>query len=167
MTYKYHKQGDKYVVTKKDTGEVVGHTNGNKDALKKYLAALHFNTNENKNNKVYMKLTELKEIIKEQIREVLSQNIKESVTTDLGTARDFRVITTPEQRDAVEQKIITFMKKFPTVKYTLIPSKANQTDLILKMTGQKAHSAAFDIKKSPDLKGVKFSPYKPALIPKS
>ena len=38
MPYSYHKQGDKYVVTKKDTGKEVGRTKGTKEALKKYLA---------------------------------------------------------------------------------------------------------------------------------
>jgi len=50
MPYSYHKQGDKYVVTKKDTGKVVGHTKGTKEALKNYLAALHINANEGKTN---------------------------------------------------------------------------------------------------------------------
>lgn len=48
MPYKYKKEGDKYVVYKKDTGEKVGSTEGNETALKKYLAALHINANENK-----------------------------------------------------------------------------------------------------------------------
>ena len=41
MPYRYEKQGDKYVVYKKDSGKRVGATAGNKEALKKYLAALH------------------------------------------------------------------------------------------------------------------------------
>lgn len=46
MPYKVKKQGDKYVVYKKDTGKRVGATAGNKEALRKYLAALHINTKE-------------------------------------------------------------------------------------------------------------------------
>lgn len=46
MPYKVKKQGDKYVVYKKDTGKRVGATAGNKEALRKYLAALHINANE-------------------------------------------------------------------------------------------------------------------------
>lgn len=46
MPYKVKKQGDKYVVYKKDTGKRVGATAGNKEALRKYLAALHLNANE-------------------------------------------------------------------------------------------------------------------------
>jgi hypothetical protein len=72
MPYSYHKQGDKYVVTKKDTGKVVGHTKGTKEALKKYLAALHINANEGKMNT--MKKSELKEMIQEIIKEVLSES---------------------------------------------------------------------------------------------
>ena len=46
MPYKVKKQGDRYVVYKKDTGKRVGATAGNKEALRKYLAALHLNANE-------------------------------------------------------------------------------------------------------------------------
>ena len=46
MPYKVKKQGDKYIVYKKDTGKRVGATAGNKEALRKYLAALHLNANE-------------------------------------------------------------------------------------------------------------------------
>jgi hypothetical protein len=46
MPYKVKKQGDKYAVYKKDTGKLVGHTAGNKEALRKYLAALHINAKE-------------------------------------------------------------------------------------------------------------------------
>jgi len=46
MPYKVKKQGDEYVVYKKDTGKRVGATAGNKEALRKYLAALHLNANE-------------------------------------------------------------------------------------------------------------------------
>lgn len=46
MPYKVKKQGDKYVVYKKDTGKRVGATAGNKEALRKYMAALHINAKE-------------------------------------------------------------------------------------------------------------------------
>lgn len=41
MPYSVKKQGDKYCVFKKDSGEKVGCTAGNKESLRKYLAALH------------------------------------------------------------------------------------------------------------------------------
>ena len=41
MPYTYKKQGSKYCVYKKNTGEKVGCTDGKKEALRKYLAALH------------------------------------------------------------------------------------------------------------------------------
>lgn len=41
MPYKTRKVGSKYCVYKKDSGEKVGCTKGTKEALKKYLAALH------------------------------------------------------------------------------------------------------------------------------
>ena len=46
MPYKVKKQGDKYVVYKKDTGKRVGATAANKEALRKYMAALHINAKE-------------------------------------------------------------------------------------------------------------------------
>ena len=46
MPYKVKKQGDQYVVYKKDTGKRVGATAGNKKALRKYMAALHINAKE-------------------------------------------------------------------------------------------------------------------------
>ena len=41
MPYTYKKEGDKYCVYKKDGGKKVGCTKGTKEALKKYLTALH------------------------------------------------------------------------------------------------------------------------------
>ena len=46
MPYKVKKEGNKYVVYKKSTGERVGATSATKEALRKYLAALHLNANE-------------------------------------------------------------------------------------------------------------------------
>lgn len=43
MPYTHKKVGDQYCVYKKDTGKKVGCTDGNKEALIKYLAALHIN----------------------------------------------------------------------------------------------------------------------------
>ena len=53
MPYSYKKAGDQYCVYKKDGGEKVGCTDGNKEALKKYLAALHINANEQKQSSVF------------------------------------------------------------------------------------------------------------------
>ena len=46
MPYTARKVGDQYCVYKKDGGKKVGCTDGNKEALRKYLAALHLNANE-------------------------------------------------------------------------------------------------------------------------
>jgi hypothetical protein len=43
MPYTFKKQGDQYAVYKKDTGKLVGKTKGTKEALRRYLAALHIN----------------------------------------------------------------------------------------------------------------------------
>lgn len=71
MPYKYKKVGDKYVVYKKDTGKRVGATAGNKQALHKYLSALHINAKEET-----MKTTKgslLRELIRNEIRRVMQQ----------------------------------------------------------------------------------------------
>ena len=44
MPYSVRKKGSKYCVYKKDTGEKVGCTAGNKESLRKYLAALHIHS---------------------------------------------------------------------------------------------------------------------------
>jgi hypothetical protein len=53
MPYSYKKVEDQYCVYKKDGGEKVGCTDGNKEALKKYLAALHINANEQKEASIF------------------------------------------------------------------------------------------------------------------
>ena len=67
MPYKVKKQGDKYVVYKKDTGKRVGATAGNKEALRKYMAALHLNAKESVNNTT--------EQLREIIRKIVAQEI--------------------------------------------------------------------------------------------
>jgi hypothetical protein len=264
MPYSYHKQGDKYVVTKKDTGKVVGHTKGTKEALKKYLAALHINANEGKSNT--MKKSELKEMIQEIIKEVISEQTnttpkhkiiaqllgpdfflskkpestwdekdhdlfnriskmasetgevpkiyestdymkrrkamddyatnkkdapkkpykaesgktdymkrreadkKANESVDYDTAVAYR-ITTSGNRDEVMAKVQGLLdnlttgksSKFPEVKVTMMASKGNPNDIILKLNGPGAFSMSKDIKARPELKGVKVSTYKPQL----
>lgn len=46
MPYTYKKEGNKYVVYKKDSGKRVGSTSADKESLRKYLAALHIHANE-------------------------------------------------------------------------------------------------------------------------
>jgi len=70
MPYKYKKVGDEYVVYKKDSGERVGATAGNKEALRKYLAALHINANE---STMKIKETILRELIRKEIKRALSE----------------------------------------------------------------------------------------------
>lgn len=60
MPYTYKKIGDKYAVYKKDTGKLVGKTKGTKQALKKYLAALHIHSESiNQSNMNPIKLASL------------------------------------------------------------------------------------------------------------
>lgn len=64
MPYTHKKVGDKYCVYKKDTGKKVGCTDGNKEALRKYLAALYIQANEN------IQPT-LREVLRQEIRKIL------------------------------------------------------------------------------------------------
>ena len=69
MPYKYKKVGDKYVVYKKDTGKRVGSTAGNKESLRKYLAALHINAKEESTMKTKEQV--LRELIRKEIKQAL------------------------------------------------------------------------------------------------
>ena len=64
MPYTYKKEGDKYVVYKK-TGKRVGATKGTKEALKKYLAALHIHEMKLKENMKTNKSIKLADLLKE------------------------------------------------------------------------------------------------------
>lgn len=66
MPYKVKKVGDKYVVYKKDTGKRVGATAGNKEALRKYLAALHINANES--------------VTEQELRSIIRQLVLQEIT---------------------------------------------------------------------------------------
>ena len=65
MPYTYKKEGDKYVVYKKDSGKRVGATKGTKEALKKYLAALHMHEMKLKENMKTNKSIKLADLLKE------------------------------------------------------------------------------------------------------
>ena len=67
MPYRVKKQGDQYVVYKKDTGKRVGATAGNKEALRKYLAALDINAKEGVEQT-------LREVIRTEIRKMLKKS---------------------------------------------------------------------------------------------
>lgn len=64
MPYTHKKVGDKYCVYKKDTGKKVGCTDGNKESLRKYLAALHIQANEGTE-------LSLRETLRLEIRKIL------------------------------------------------------------------------------------------------
>jgi len=95
-------------------------------------------------------------------------SIAESV--DYDTAVAYR-ITTSGNRDEVMAKVQGLLdnlttgksSKFPEVKVTMMASKGNPNDIILKLNGPGAFSMSKDIKARPELKGVKVSTYKPQL----
>ena len=65
MPYTYKKEGDIYVVYKKDSGKKVGATKGTKKALKQYLAALHMHESKLKENMKSNKSIKLADLLKE------------------------------------------------------------------------------------------------------
>ena len=69
MPYSVKKVGDQYCVYKKDGGEKVGCTDGNKEALRKYMAALHINAKESRINI-------LKQLVREEIQRILHKKKK-------------------------------------------------------------------------------------------
>ena len=76
MPYTYKKEGDKYVVYKKDGGKRVGATKGTKEALKKYLAALHMHEMKLKENMKTNKSIKLADLLKE------GEDLTQSMTTE-------------------------------------------------------------------------------------
>jgi len=95
---------------------------------------------------------------------------KISESVDYDTAVAYR-LTVPGNRDEAMINIKALLdnlttgksKKFPEVKVTMLPSKGNPNDLILKLNGPGAFSMSKDIKARPELKGVKISKYTPQL----
>jgi hypothetical protein len=91
-------------------------------------------------------------------------------SVDYDTAVAYR-ITTSGNRDEVMAKVQGLLdnlttgksSKFPEVKVTMMASKGNPNDIILKLNGPGAFSMSKDIKARPELKGVKVSTYKPQL----
>ena len=61
MPYTARKVGDQYCVYKKDGGDKVGCTDGNKEALRKYMAALHINAKE----------STIREVIRKEVHRIL------------------------------------------------------------------------------------------------
>jgi hypothetical protein len=99
---------------------------------------------------------------------IAKEGVSESV--DYDTAVAYR-LTVPGNRDEAMINIKALLdnlttgksKKFPEVKVTMLPSKGNPNDLILKLNGPGAFSMSKDIKARPELKGVKISKYTPQL----
>ena len=75
MPYTHKKVGDQYCVYKKDGGEKVGCTDGNKEALNKYLAALHINV------KKESVLSEIRSYIKAEIAKMLREEEEDGIDT--------------------------------------------------------------------------------------
>jgi hypothetical protein len=132
MPYITKKQGSKYVVYKKkrdgSTGEKVGSTEGNKEALRKYLAALHINAKESvtENSESHInKMSKLRELIAESIREVLAEKKiqpNKKKKTKSSTEKEAEKIT-----KAAEKQSKSYIKK----KY------GNKFDTMIEKTSTK------------------------------
>jgi hypothetical protein len=89
MPYKFKKEGTKYCVFKKDTNEKVGCTDGNKESLQKYLAALHANEGEICSNCAIK----------------LLKNIKESIITEATYQGKTVTLNKPTRGDVAKYKV--------------------------------------------------------------
>ena len=124
--------------------------------------------NFNEFKKVWLDQMTADEIEKDNNQFRREAGVDESV--DYDTAVAYR-ITVPGNRDEAMVNIkglldnltIGKSKKFPEVKVTLLPSKGNPQDLILKLNGPGAFSMSKDIKARPELKSVKVKKYTPQL----
>jgi hypothetical protein len=141
MPYSYHKKGDQYIVTKKDTGKEVGRTKGTKEALNKYLAALHINANENKT----MKKSELTKMIQEVIKEVLSEKdiikigdivSKKYASTDEDYTKEFKVIDITGTKATLQDTNTGKKTGIALSDLTKIPMKEATTDYMKRRKAQ-------------------------------
>lgn len=112
MPYKYKKIGNKFVVFKKDTGERVGATAANKEALRKYMAALHINAKEGVINE------EDEEVFQNKLKQIFKQNYAGFVAALGKFAADpkFRqfVKDTDAEKSKVQLSAIAVTKLIPT-----------------------------------------------------
>ena len=95
MPYTYKKEGDKYVVYKKDGGKRVGATKGTKEALKKYLAALHMHEMKLKENMKTNKSIKLADLLKE------GEDLTQGMTTEQKKAFLEAVYKFAEHADSI------------------------------------------------------------------
>lgn len=95
MPYTYKKEGDKYVVYKKDGGKRVGATKGTKEALKKYLAALHMHEMKIKENMKTNKSIKLADLLKE------GEDLTQGMTTEQKKAFLEAVYKFAEHADSI------------------------------------------------------------------
>ena len=97
MPYTARKEGGKYVVYKKDSGKRVGATKGTKEALRKYLAALHIHENK---------------LRKENMR---SKSIKLASLVKLSEGTDVTDAMTLEQKKAFMEAVYRFAEHAPSI----------------------------------------------------
>jgi hypothetical protein len=136
MPYKVKKEGNKYVVYKKSTGERVGATSANKEALRKYLAALHINAKESINE-------EDEAVFQNKLQQILKQNYKGFVAGLGNFAADpkFRqfIINTDTSKSNMQLTSVPVTKLIPT-------QNEIDVDKSLAFPLSKAQAAAYALK---------------------
>ena len=122
MPYAVRKQGNEYTVYKKkadgSTGEKVGSTAGNKEALRKYLAALHINAKESISENKMINLNKLRELIAESVREVLAEKKIEpnkKKKTKSTTEKEAEKVTKTAEKDSKSYIKKKYGNKFTTM----------------------------------------------------
>lgn len=99
MPYYYKKVDDKYCVYKTSNNEKVGCTDGDKESLNKYLAALAIAHKRKRRNKIKEQLKETfrKIVLKETLLNELTDNHKDNVSIETELTNNKGLDFTPEE----------------------------------------------------------------------
>jgi len=125
MPYKVKKQGDKYMVYKKDTGKRVGATAGNKEALRKYMAALHINAKEQVQATNASDIQEVSEVEFEQrLKQIFKQKYPQFVTTLGKFAADPKFRQFVKNTDTTKSDV-----RLTTIPVSLLKPTQNEIDV--------------------------------------
>ena len=141
MPYSYKKVGNKYCVYKKDTGAKVGCTKGTRQAINKYLSALHRNVDDESKqilvDKIYKKVIErLKNNkLNEGAENAVVRNIqaKENFDTFIAKPENKGIPFTQREMDTVERADVKPYKKTSTeIRYSAVePMNQKNKELVI------------------------------------
>ena len=115
MPYYYKKVDNKYCVYKKSNNENVGCTDGDKESLNKYLAALAIAHKRKRRKKIKEQLKETlrKIVLKETLLNELTDNNKDNVSIETELTNNKGLDFTPEEiknvKDVLKSKTLPYI----------------------------------------------------------